>query len=143
MRLEVLHIKQERSNSCWHAAARMLFGYKRYACTHPLPKLWDKDEGLQADEFIRLARSLGLVTMSRVRQSYDWTFLRDRLKSYGPLWVAGQWNGPNHIVVITGVDVSGKVYVNDPAFPSPVVRNIGWFNDKIDKIVDSPIMYLP
>ena len=143
MKLEVRHLPQERQNSCWHAAARMLYGFKRFACIHPLPKTWDKDKGLQASEFIELARALGLATLPKVRQTYDWTFLAHALKNYGPLWAAGQWNGVNHIVVITGADASGKVYVNDPAFATPVLRSLAWFNAKIDKSVDVPMMYLP
>jgi hypothetical protein len=39
MRLEdVPLIMQEKdSNSCRHAAARMLYGYRKRACIHPLP----------------------------------------------------------------------------------------------------------
>lgn len=143
MKLEVLHIQQERENSCWHASARMLYGFKRLACTHPLPDTWDNNQGIQPDEFIELARAIGLETLPQVNQSYHWTFLENSLNAYGPLWAAGQWNGPNHIVVITGVDFDGKVYVNDPAFPAPVQRNMGWFNEKIDKNVSIPLMYLP
>lgn len=143
MKLNVLHIPQERANSCWHASARMLYGYKRLACIHPLPEQWDNDRGINPDEFIKLAQAIGLRTLPKVNQSYSWKFLEDALTAYGPLWAAGQWNGPNHIVVITGVDVGGKVFVNDPAFPAPVERNMGWFNDKIDKNVDVPLMYLP
>src|SRR5687767_9224794 len=100
MKLDVLHIPQERQNSCWHAAARMLYGFKKFACIHPLPKQWDNNRGIQPAEFIELARAVGLETLPKVNQCYDWTFLEKSLKSFGPLWAAGQWNGPNHIVVI-------------------------------------------
>ncbi|QEH32415.1 Papain-like cysteine protease AvrRpt2 [Aquisphaera giovannonii] len=136
------HIRQEKPNSCWHASARMLYGFWNQACINPLPADYDADQGLTAQQFIDLASNLGLSTLPRVNQSYGWTWMRDALNSYGPIWAAGQWNGPNHIVVITGVDSDGTLYVNDPAYPSPVIRNMGWFNQKIDKNVDIPMMYL-
>jgi len=46
-------------------------------------------------------------------------------------------------VVITGVSAGGAVYVNDPAFAGPVTRDIAWFNERIDKKVDVPMMWLP
>jgi hypothetical protein len=143
MKHDVIHMPQEKRNSCWHAAARMIYGFKKQVCLHPLPAHWDKNEGLGADEFIVLAGNLGLKTLPKVNQTFDRPFLEAALKRYGPLWAAGQWNGPNHIVVITGVDGTGKVYVNDPAFPAPVVRDMVWFNDRIDKNVDAPLMYVP
>jgi Papain-like cysteine protease AvrRpt2 len=143
MRLNVPHFPQEKPNSCWHAAARMLYGFKKAACIHPLPAHWTKDEGIQPSEFVDLAKSVGLRALPKVNQSFGWRFLEDALTRYGPLWAAGQWNGPNHIIVITGVDAGGRVFANDPAFPAPVVRDISWFNAKIDKNVEMPLMYLP
>lgn len=145
MKLSVPHIPQERDYSCWHASARMLYAFKKSACIHPLPKIWARAnfQGIFAHEFIDLARAVGLRTLPQVNQSLGWQFLDESLGRYGPLWAAGQWNGYGHIIVITGVDVGGRVFVNDPAFPSPVERNMGWFNEKIDKSVDIPLMYLP
>jgi cysteine protease avirulence protein AvrRpt2 len=143
MHLSVDHIQQEQQNSCWHASARMLYGYKQMACINPLPDRYEADNGIGAEEFINLAADVGLETLPRVNQCYGWQFLEDALERYGPIWAAGQWNGVNHIVVITGVENNGTVYVNDPAFPLPVTRDIGWFNDRIDKSVAIPMMYLP
>lgn len=143
MRLDVMHIMQERQNSCWHASARMLYGYKRNACIHPLPSEYDDDQGIQAEEFINLARELGLETLPQVNQTFSWMFIDNNLASYGPIWAAGQWNGVNHIIAVTGVDEDDTLYVNDPAFGNPVVRNMSWFNARIDKNVPIPMMYLP
>jgi ABC-type bacteriocin/lantibiotic exporter with double-glycine peptidase domain len=136
-------IQQEKENSCWHASARMLYGYKRKACIHPLPKKYDADQGISASEFIELAKAVGLCTLPKVNMCYAWTFIDDLLRYYGPIWAAGNWNGPNHIIVITGVNERGSLYVNDPAFSSPKVRDVGWFNDKVAKDVPVPLMYLP
>jgi len=121
----------------------MLWGYKYQQSTHPLPNTYTQDQGIQPAEFIRLAQTMGLRTIPQINQSLNWTFLESLLQSHGPLWCAGQWNGPNHIIVVTGVELSGVVYVNDPAFAAPVNRDIAWFNAKIDKNVSIPIMYLP
>jgi hypothetical protein len=143
MKLVVPHFPQEKPNSCWHAAARMVYGFKKAACIHPLPNNWTKDQGIAASEFVDLAKSVGLETLPKVNQSFSWKFLEAALTQYGPLWAAGQWNGPNHIIVITGVDSGGRIFVNDPAFPAPGVRDMGWFNERIDKNVEMPLMYLP
>jgi len=45
-----------------------------------------------------------LQTIPQVNQSYDWSFIDDLLRNYGPIWAAGDWNGAPHIIVITGVD---------------------------------------
>ena len=143
MELDVDHFQQDHAMDCWHAAARMLFAYKHQASIHPLPQTYAANSGIGPAQFINLARAMGLETTTRVNQTYSWRYLDDLLRRHGPIWAAGQWNGPNHIIVITGVNSAGVVYVNDPAFPAPVVRNIAWFNDKVDKNVEIPLMYLP
>jgi hypothetical protein len=143
MRLDVMHIMQERQNNCWHASGRMLYAFRNSACIHPLPQDYENDQGLQPEQFIALARELGLDTLPQVNQTFTGRFIDNNLQNYGPIWAAGQWNGVNHIVVITGVDDDDTLYVNDPAFGAPVVRNMAWFNARIDKNVDVPMMYLP
>jgi hypothetical protein len=135
-------IRQEKSMSCWHAAARMLYGYKRLACIDPLPNKYATNAGINAREFIRLAQSVGLKTLPRVNMSFDWRFIDDLLRYRGPIWAAGRWNGFPHIVVITGVDQDGTLYVNDPALGLQK-RNMGWFNERISTDVPIPMMYLP
>ena len=143
MRLDVPHIRQERQNNCWHASARMLYAYRNRASIHPLPQRYDDNQGITAQQFIDLASAMGLQMLPLVNQSFSWQFIDDRLQRCGPIWAAGQWNGVNHIVVITGVDEDGTLYVNDPAFGSPVTRDMAWFNARIDKNVAVPMMYLP
>lgn len=143
MRLNVDHIMQERQMNCWHASARMLYAYRRSACINPLPQEYEDNQGIGAEEFINLARDLGLETLPQVNQTFSWRFISDNLGTLGPIWAAGQWNGVNHIVVITGADEDGTIYVNDPAFGAPVVRDMAWFNSRIDKNVPIPMMWLP
>jgi hypothetical protein len=80
-------------------------------------------------------------------------FLANALTKYGPLWAAGDWNGFGHVIVITWVSSAatersagdGAVYINDPAFAQPQVRNMTWFNEHICTSVDVPVsvLYLP
>ena len=134
---------QERQMNCWHASARMLYAYRNRASINPLPQEYTDNQGIGAAEFINLARDVGLQTLPQINQSFNWRFIEDNLRNNGPIWAAGQWNGVNHIVVITGVDEDGTLYVNDPASGSPVIRNMAWFNARIDKNVPIPMMYLP
>jgi hypothetical protein len=143
MKLTVLHIPQESRIRAGMPRLACCDGYRKMACIHPMPKDFDHNQRITPEQFIELAKELGLKTLPPINQSYGWRFLQDALERYGPLWAAGQWNGPNHIVVITGVDAGGRVFVNDPAFPAPAVRDIAWFNEKIDKDVSVPLMYLP
>jgi len=127
---------------CWHAAARMLYGYRRQACVDPLPDKYRDNQGISAREFIKLAQSVGLKTLPQVNMSYNWTFIDNLLRHSGPIWAAGCWNGPPHIVVLTGVDENGTLYVNDPALGA-VVHDMAWFNARIATEVPMPMMYLP
>ena len=129
--------------ACWHAAARMLYGYKRQACIDPLPATYAHNTGIEAQNFVLLARSVGLQTVPRVRQTYDWRFVEDLLHFYGPIWAAGRWNGFPHIIVVTGVSEDGTLYLNDPADGMPHVQNMKWFNDRIASEAPIPMMYLP
>jgi Papain-like cysteine protease AvrRpt2 len=135
-------IVQEKPMACWHASARMLFAYK-HQCADPMDREYMIDKGITAAQFVTLAKEAGLRTIPKVNQSYGWAFVEELLKAYGPIWAAGDWNGVPHIVVITGVDSAGKLSVNDPAYPVPQFRDMGWFNKHIDKSVDIPMMYLP
>ncbi len=143
MRLDVPHIRQEKQNNCWHASGRMLWGYKYKQSIHPLSETYEADKGLNAEDFIKLAKEIGLDTLPQVVQCFGAGYIENLLINYGAIWCAGQWNGVNHIVVVSGIDNDGTLYVNDPAFDAPVVRTIAWFNVKIDKNVAIPMMYLP
>lgn len=134
-------IYQDKSMSCWHAAARMLYAYRRLACIDPLPGKFAANTGIKAREFIQLAQSVGLKTLPQVNMSYDWTFIDTALRFYGPIWAAGIWNGLPHIIVITGVDPDGTLYVNDPALGLRH-HDMGWFNARISADVPIPMMYL-
>ena len=142
MYMNVPLIKQEKTMSCWHASARMIWGYKYKQCINPLSKTFSVNSGLSPSGFIILAKSLGLESVPLVNMSYSWVALADLLKLHGPLWVAGYWYGPAHIIVVTGVSPDGKVYINDPSGVKKVADML-FFNTKIASNVSNPIMYLP
>lgn len=140
--LNVPMIRQEKSMSCWHASARMLWAFKYKQSINPLKKMFNANTGIAPAQFVRLAKTLGLETVPRINMTYTATAVATLLKRYGPLWVAGHWYGTPHIVVVTGVESNGKLYVNDPGFGSRI-HDMLFFNEKIASKVSNPIMYLP
>ncbi|HUD54592.1 MAG TPA: papain-like cysteine protease family protein [Terracidiphilus sp.] len=141
MFLDVPLITQDKPMACWHASVRMLFAFRNQSAD-PLDLQYVADQGITASQFVDLATAAGLDTIPQVNQSYDWRFIDGLLGNFGPIWAAGDWNGPPHVVVIRGVDSGGKLAVNDPAFSTPQSRDMGWFNKHIAKDVKIPMMYL-
>lgn len=135
-------ILQSTQMSCWHASARMLWGFKFKSSINFMSTTYRANNGILPRQFATLAARLGLESTQRITTSYSWRALADLLRDHGPLWAAGQWYGPNHIIVITGVEPDGTVYVNDPGVGARV-HDMSFFNAKIDKNVSSPLMYLP
>jgi hypothetical protein len=102
----------------WPAGMRLrvcFYGYKRRACIDPLPLTYQGNTGLSAENFVSLAKSVGLHTVPQVNMNYNWPFLAHLVRSYRPVCAAGLWNGVPHIILITGVVANGSVYFNDPA----------------------------
>jgi hypothetical protein len=148
VRFNVPHIKGAKHESCWHDSARMIYQYKRKADLNPLPAQYAvaNKEGLNKGRFITLAREVGMRGLVAPPLTYTPQWLADALTRYGPLWAAGDWNNAGgHIIVITGVDSTGAVYVNDPAFDAPLVKDIKWFNQHLCRAdeVENSLMYLP
>ena len=136
-------IRQEKQMSCWHASARMIWAFKYRQSIDPLSSVFQANTGVSPAQFVHLARELGLQTVPEIIMSYSWREVSDLLRRHGPLWVAGRWYGFNHIIVVTGVDPDGTLYVNDPGTGRRRVHDMAFFNEKIAKIDRNPIMYLP
>jgi hypothetical protein len=145
--LAVPHVRGTMANSCWHDAARMVYQFKRRGDIHPLQdSTYQANQGLAPNDFIRLAQELGFRPISAPATSVSAQFLAEALTKYGPLWAAGTWNGPNHVIVVTGIDGAGNVYVNDPAFPAPSLsRTLAWFNQRLyrGEVLANSLMHLP
>ncbi|MEX1187912.1 MAG: papain-like cysteine protease family protein [Bacteroidia bacterium] len=135
-------IKQEKSMSCWHASARMLWAFKYRQSFNPLGHIYAANTGISAPKFVTLARTVGLESVHQINMSYTWSILADLLTRHGPLWAAGYWYRSPHIVVITGVEPSGRIHVNDPAGVRRI-WDMRFFNEKIASDVHNPLMYLP
>ncbi len=135
-------IRQEMAMSCWHASARMLWAWRHLQSIHPLPAVYTRNAGLTPAGFVRLATALGLQSVPEINMSYTSGAVDRLLRNYGPLWAAGYWYGAPHIIVITGVDADGTLYVNDPGHPVARVHDMGFFNQKIAADVANPILYM-
>jgi hypothetical protein len=120
----------------------MLYGYKKM-CADPLDAVYQANTGITDSQYIDLARAAGLVTEPPYPMTYGVQYISHLLMLHGPLWAAGRWNGPLHVIVITGVDDDGKLYINDPAHFSPETRDMNWFNQKVRRDIATPLMYLP
>lgn len=140
--LGVPMIRQEKSMSCWHASARMIWGYRYMQSINPMNIVYQANTGLSPAQFINLAKTLGLESIPFIIQSYSWEGIADLLRSYGPLWAAGYWYGFAHVIVITGVYPDGRLFVNDPG-SGPKVHDVKFFNDRVASNVMNPVMYLP
>ncbi len=142
IRLNVPMIYQEKQASCWHASARMLWAYRNRQSIHPLPADYDADMGLQPNDFSRLALTLGLYAVPFLPNYFTARYLANLLQSLGPLWVAGEWYGFPHIIVVTGANSNGNILVNDPD-TGPRQHDILWFNSRIHSHLSIPMMWLP
>lgn len=143
--LPVPHFRGTKANSCWHDAARMIFQYRKGGDANPIAPVWAADTGLSPNDFAKLSKELGLKPISVPPESLTLEFLAEALRKYGPLWAAGKWNGAEHVVVITGLDGNGNVYVNDPSRPSPRVEPFEWFDSRLYRTpeLDNSLLYLP
>ena len=140
--LNVPLIRQEKTMSCWHASARMIWAFKYKQCINPMHSTYQANTGINPSQFVALAKTLGLESVPQINMSYSWRAVAELLRQHGPLWVAGYWYGAPHIIVVTGVEPDGKLYVNDPG-GGLKVHDIAFFNEKIASDVNNPIMYLP
>ncbi len=140
--LSVPFVHQESPMACWSAGARMLFQYKNMSAD-PLDAVYKADTWITDDQYMDLARAAGLRTVPPYPMSYGPEYIADLLTKHGPIWSAGRWNGPLHVIVITGVDSGGKLYISDPAHFAPETKDMNWFNEKVRRDIQVPLMYLP
>jgi hypothetical protein len=146
VRLRVPYIRGTRSYSCWHDCARMIYQYKRAADINPVGdeyRLSNTQTGSVAT-FVKLAKELNFRWFP-VPDAVTKEFLAQKLAQYGPLWAPGDWNGEDHVIVITGVDADENVYFNDPAHlrRGPDQADLYWFNQHLGTVAGISLMYLP
>jgi hypothetical protein len=140
--LDVPLVAQDKSNTCWYAAACMVSYYFRPGPRLGVPAIWAKGDttGIKPAEFVQLAQNEGLTNRPLVKYHtaapimYPAISLRQMLGEVGPLWCAGYWFGPGHIVVLTGID-GDTVHFNDPDGGVAKTNTVKWFNDKVARTV--------
>jgi ABC-type bacteriocin/lantibiotic exporter with double-glycine peptidase domain len=125
---------QEKPNTCWHSAAYMIWLYwqRRTGKQGPMwtvPKLYDENRAITPPEFIRLARNVGLREVACLKQ-YASDDLKKMLDAHGPIWCAGWWYGPGHVIVLTGVN-GDTAHINDPDGGVKKQIPVAWFNTKL------------
>lgn len=144
MKYTVPHIKQSYRWDCWHAAARMLWAYKYKQDAAPLPDAYAKKTGLNGGEIIRLAQQFGLRSLPTVNQTYSISYINDELTTVGPIFAIGDWfeDGGSHAVIISGAGSDGVLDINDPWYDKPIVKDMSWLNDNIEKQWQKVMFYL-
>jgi hypothetical protein len=136
LKLDVPVVAQEKSSCCWHTSAYMLWLYwqQNGKGAGPMNSVASKYEmadkvGLFPQEFITLAEKVGLYKLP-VKNQHTEDDLFKYLRDGGPVWCAGHWFGPGHIIVLTGVGAN-KVYFNDPDKGVKKEETVKWFNEKL------------
>ena len=134
---------QRKSSTCWHASALMIWRYSqitsgRAGPMYSLSEKWGRNETISPQEFISLAKNVGLVELP-LANIHTTSSLEAWLKTHGPIWCAGFWYGPGHIIVLTGVD-TGIVLLNDPDGGKPKLGTIAWFNQNLSSKISGCMM---
>ena len=136
LRLDVPVSAQEKANSCWNTAAFMIWLYwqKQTGKQGPMNTVSSAYEiadttALPYAQFITLAKKVGLQSLPVKNQHLELD-LYGYLKNHGPVWCAGLWFGPGHVIVLSGIDAS-KVYFNDPDGGVRKEGTVKWFNEKL------------
>ena len=144
IKLNVPTLAQEKANCCWHTAANMIWLYwqsqtQRQGPMFTVPDAYARADttGLTPQEFATLARNVGLSPISNFAKTEDELF--KNLRDQGPLWCAGYWFGPGHIIVLSGVD-NGKIFFNDPDGGVKKENTIAWFWQKLASGINGCLM---
>jgi Papain-like cysteine protease AvrRpt2 len=141
IKLDVPLVAQARSMSCWYAAACMVSYYFRAGPRLGLPAKWMANKGITPNDFIALAEAEGLEPLPEPRvpptpaspAAHNGGSLYAALRTHGPIWCAGYWYGPGHVIVLTGIDGS-TIYLNDPDGGVEKTATVPWFNAKVAKL---------
>lgn len=121
----------------------MIAWYRTAGPRMGLPDKWMANTGILEEDFIRLAEAEGMKSFTDPPQFDPFTSsqLEGFLSRYGPIWCAGVWDGPKHIIVLTGVEEE-TLYFNDPNGGYARRESLAWFNRKLSRIRNC-MMYMP
>src|SRR4051794_8030681 len=134
---------QTQSSTCWHSAAYMIWLYwqrstGRQGPMWTLPDLWKNNTAVSPQDFVPLAKNVGLREVAR-SQTYTDDILKTMLQDQGPIWCAGWWYGPGHVIVLTGVD-GASVHINNPDGGVKKKELLSWFNTKLANQIPGCLM---
>jgi ABC-type bacteriocin/lantibiotic exporter with double-glycine peptidase domain len=141
IQLDVPLVAQHRPYECWYAAACMVAYFHFPGPRLGVPKVWERSNtsGILPQEFSELAQNEGLkpIPLSAASTAAS---IEHQLRIHGPIWSAGYWFGPGHVIVLTGVN--GKdVHFNDPDGGKKKTGTLDWFNAKLAKAVPGCLLY--
>ena len=134
---------QSKSMNCWHASASMIWNYwqgitGRQGPMNTLAAEWVANNGIS--DFIALGKKAGLKEVTPRPSSYSSKVLEGILTRCGPLWCAGNWYGPGHVIVLTGVD-GEQIYLNDPDGGLKKKATVSWFNVHLYNVSSGCLLY--
>lgn len=140
-------VAQEKDFNCWHASANMVWQYwqahgKGAGPMNTLPAAYAaaNHSGIGPADFVNLAEKVGLSALAPTPT--DGAALASALQQHGPLWAAGFWFGPGHVIVLTGIDTTANtVHFNDPDQGVKKQGAIDWFFSKLAKDCAGCLMY--
>ncbi len=141
--LDVPLLAQEKTMCCWHTSAMMIWVYwqqrtHRQGPMNTVAPVYELNTGLSPQAFVTLGEKTSLKALP-LQKSYSNSEVYATLKQCGPLWCAGYWYGPGHVVVLTGVN-EGTVLINDPGGGVKKKGTLAWFNEKLAKL-DGALRY--
>lgn len=141
-KMDVPKVAQDKSMSCWYAGACMVAYYREAGPRLGIPDVYMANTGVTAAQMRLLAKNEGLKEATLSYGGCTAEQLEAALRKYGPLWVDGDWFGPAHIIVVTGVDTTSKeVIFNDPDGGVEKTKSMTWFNAK--RYRSNPPLYQP
>ena len=142
----VPRLAQEQSMCCWHTSAMMIWRYwqtktRRQGPMNTLAPVYKANIGLPANPqaFITLAKTVGMKPLPN-QGVYGPGKLGALLTTHGPLWCAGYWFGYGHVIVLTGIDSSNILSLNDPDGAVAQEGATSWFNAKVAKSIVGCLM---
>ena len=135
---------QSKNSTCWHASALMLWRHSqqetgRQGPMNTMANKWENNNPIFPTEFIELAEKVGLMSIHTPNLNYGAIGMEVLMRLWGPLWCAGHWYGPGHIIVLTGID-GDTVYINDPDMGKRKTGTLKWFNEKLDGHLAGAVM---
>jgi hypothetical protein len=147
--LPIKRITQDRTMSCWYAAAQVVLSYRSVAMSvvnmsTNLSTLirYGSNQGLMTNGVNAFADEVGLhKNQAFFGRGFDGESYGIYLGKLGPLWVAGNHPQGGHVVVIAGVAADNLLLADpDPSRPFPRWMPIATF-EGIRSAWNLPILY--